>query len=74
MSTKSLSPLTSHFYRKNGVCRSIPIFAPKHRLWVLFRTARLAAAVLTCTHNIFLSKIRNKYQIFSPENFHFLQF
>ena len=36
-------PLEPHFYTtKNGVCRGIPnflIFAPKHRLWVLVRTA-----------------------------------
>ena len=27
------------------------MFAPKHRLWVLVRTASLTEAVLTCTHN-----------------------
>ena len=36
-------PLKPHFYiEKTGVCRSIPInliFDPKHRLWVLVRTA-----------------------------------
>ena len=36
-------PLEPHFYiAKLGVCRGIPIFlifAPKHRLWVLVRTA-----------------------------------
>ena len=36
------TPLNPAFNSKTGVCRSIPIFlifAPKHRLWVLFRTA-----------------------------------
>ena len=34
--------LTPLLYSKTGVCRGIPIFlifAPKHRLWVLVRTA-----------------------------------
>ena len=37
------TPLTPLLYSENGVCRGIPIFlflfAPKHRLWVLVRTA-----------------------------------
>ena len=36
------TPLTPPLYRKTGVYRGIPIFlifAPKHRLWVLVRTA-----------------------------------
>ena len=36
-------PLEPHFYiEQNGGCRGLPIFlifAPKHRLWVLVRTA-----------------------------------
>ena len=35
-------PLKPHFYILTGVCRGIPIFlifALKHRLWVLVRTA-----------------------------------
>ena len=39
----NIYPPTPHFYtKKNGVCRGIPIFlifAPKHRMWVLVRTA-----------------------------------
>ena len=42
---RAINPLKPHFYIvKLGVCRGIPtcislIFAPKHRLWVLVRTA-----------------------------------
>ena len=47
-------PLTPHFYIVKlgftGVYFFL-IFAPKHRLWVLVRTALLTEAVLTCTHN-----------------------
>ena len=42
MSVKSIPPCTPLLYRKNGVCRGIPIFlifTLKHRLWVLVRTA-----------------------------------
>ena len=42
MSVKCISPYTPLLYSKAGVCRGIPIFlifAPKHRLWVLVRTA-----------------------------------
>ena len=42
MSMKSIPPHTPLLYRKTGECRGIPIFlsfAPKHRLWVLVRTA-----------------------------------
>ena len=42
MSVKCLLPQTPLLYTKTGVCRGIPIFlifAPKHRLWVLVRTA-----------------------------------
>ena len=49
-------PLEPHFYSKIGLCRVIPIFlivAPKHRLWVLVRTASAPLmAVLTCTYNL----------------------
>ena len=45
------APLTPHFYIVKqgftGVCMFL-IFTPKHRLWVLVRTA----SVLTCTHNL----------------------
>ena len=42
MSVQSIPPQTPLLYSKTGVCRGIPIFlifAPKHRLWVLVRTA-----------------------------------
>ena len=42
MSVKCVPPQTPLLYSKTGVCRGIPIFlifAPKHRLWVLVRTA-----------------------------------
>ena len=42
MPVKYIPPSTPILYRKTGVCRGIPIFlifAPKHRLWVLVRTA-----------------------------------
>ena len=38
------SPLNPTFYGENGVCMCMPIFLsfdPKHRLWVLVRTALL---------------------------------
>ena len=46
------------------------ISAPKHRLWVLVRTA--SPAVLTSTHNLCFEQKYEKYQNFSSENFHFL--
>ena len=42
MSVKCIHPYTPLLYSKTGVYRSIyifVIFAPKHRLWVLIRTA-----------------------------------
>ena len=42
MSVYSLPPQIALLYSETGVCRGIPIFlifAPKHRLWVLVRTA-----------------------------------
>ena len=42
MSVQYIPPQTPLLYSKTGVCRGIPIFlifAPKHRLWVLIRTA-----------------------------------
>ena len=49
-----VTPLNPTFiYSKTGVCRGIPIFDPKHRLWILI-------AVLMCTHNqCFEQKIKN---------------
>ena len=77
MSVKCVPPL---LFSKTGVCRGIPIFlifAPKHRLWVLVRTAslrRFYEEVRTCTHNLCFEQKQEKYQIFSTENFQFLQF
>ena len=43
MSVTCIPPYTPLLYNKTGVCRGIPIFffifLPKHRLWVLVRTA-----------------------------------
>ena len=42
MSVQRIPPYTPLLYSKTGVCRGIPIFlifAPKHGLWVLVRTA-----------------------------------
>ena len=44
MSVKCISPHTPLFYNKNGIHKGISIFLifhPKHRLWVLVRTASL---------------------------------
>ena len=61
---------TPLLYSKTGVYRGIHyfrIFALKHRLWVLVRTA----SVLMCTHNLcFRAKIR-KLSIFYIKNFIF---
>ena len=52
------TPLKPHFYIEKlgfaGVYLFFLIFDPKHRLWVLVRTAmaRQFEAVLTCTHNL----------------------
>ena len=42
MSVQRIPAYTPILHSKTGVCRGIPIFlifAPKHRLWVLVRTA-----------------------------------
>ena len=55
-----------------GVYLFFLIFDPKHRLWVLVRTASLADAVLTCTHNLCFEQIlRKKYQCFPVNIFVF---
>ena len=54
------------------------IFALKHRLWVLVRTASEAVrrtaseAVLTSTHNLCFEQKYENYQIFFPDFFRFL--
>ena len=56
-----------------GAYISFLIFAQKHRLWVLIRTA--FEAVLTCTHNLCFEQKYEKYQIvfFLSEIFQFLE-
>ena len=58
-----VDPLTPHFYIvKLGFTGVfiffLLIFALKHRLWVLVRTA--AEVVLTCTHDLVLSTNKKK--------------
>ena len=53
MSMLLMPHCTSILYSNTGVYRGIHfflIFASKHRLWVLVRTA--TEAVLTCNHNL----------------------
>ena len=48
ISVQYIPPYTPLIYSKTGIRRGIPfflIFSPKHRLWVLVRTA-------SCTHNL----------------------
>ena len=55
MSVKCLPPQTPLLYSKNGVCRGIPIFlifALKHRLWVLVRTA--SAVIFYIFKNLYI--------------------
>ena len=54
MSVPCIHPYTPLLYSKTGVWRGIHIFlifAPKHRLWILVRTASLRQFI-TCTHNL----------------------
>ena len=65
MSVKCIPPRTPLLNSKTGVCEGISIFlifAPKHRLWVLVRTA---SAIYV------LSKNEKKYPKISTENFNF---
>ena len=55
----------NHQEQTNWGLQGIPIFLmfdPKHRLWVLVRTA---SPVLTCTHNQCFEQTYKNYQIFS---------
>ena len=56
----NVDPHTPHFYIVKlgftGVYIFFLIFALKHRLWVLVRTASVSEAVLTCTHNLCLGQ------------------
>ena len=63
MSVQRIPPYTPLLYSKTGVCRDIPIFvifAPKHRLWVLVRTASLWRFLRESTIYV-LSKNKKKY-------------
>ena len=80
MSMKSISPHTPLLCRKTGECRGIPIFlsfAPKHRLWVLVRTASVRRS------NVYPQSSKNKknikallmkFSIFKADNFLFFFF
>ena len=77
MSVKSKPPQTPLLYSKTGVCRGISIFlifAPKHRLWVLVRTASHRGGSNVYPQSMFLAKIRKifkknamKFSIFTGE-------
>ena len=80
MSMKSIPPHTPLLYRKTVECRGIPIFlsfAPKHRLWVLVRTASVRRS------NVYPQSSKNKkniksflmkFSIFKADNFLFFFF
>ena len=67
----SFDPLKPHFYIVKlgftGVYIIFLISAPKHRLWVLIRTA-----LPTSTHNLCFEQKYEKHQSFLSENFQFL--
>ena len=67
--------LKPHFYKVKlgltGVYIIFLIFAQKHRLWVLVRTASRGGSN-EHPQSIFWAEIWKKYQIFLPENFPFL--
>ena len=71
-----LSHSHTTFIRKLGCAYlCIPfflIFDPKHRLWVLIRTAS-ARPFLACTHNLCFEQDQEIYQTFSTELFSILQ-
>ena len=73
MSVCFIPPYTPLLYSKTGVYRGIHyflIFALKHILWVLVRTAS-NEAVLTCTHNICFEQKNENSTKKSTENWHF---
>ena len=71
----NFDPLKSHFYRVKlgftGVYIIILIFARKHRLWVLVRTASVLVLVKTDSNeypqSMFWAEIWKKYQSFLSE-------
>ena len=72
----NFDPLKPHFYVVKlgftGVYIIFLISTQKHRLWVLARTASLAEAVLTSTHNLCFEQKYEKILEFLSENFQFL--
>ena len=72
MSVYYISPYTPLLYSKTGVCRGITIFlifASKHRLWVLVRTASARRFLRVPT--IYVLSKNKKNIIFSDEIFNF---
>ena len=76
MSVKCIPHQTPFLYRKTGVCRGIPIFlifAPKHRVWVLVRTALARRFLRVPTINVWSKNKKNdkiflmKFSIFAFE-------
>ena len=73
MSVKCIPPYTPLLYRKTGICRVIPIFlifAQKHRLWVLVRTASARRFLRVPTIYV-LSKNKKNIEIFQLKIFNF---
>ena len=68
-------PLIPHFYIAKlgyaGIYLFFLILAPKHRLWVLVRTA---SPILICTHNQCLEQNKKKIQIYQLKFFDFYSF
>ena len=74
MSVKCVPPQTPLLYSKTGVGSGIPIFlifAPKHRLWVLVRTASARRFYRVPTIYV-LSKNKKNIEKNSTENFHLI--
>ena len=72
MKNENIPPSTPLLYSKAGVCRGIPsflIFAPKHRLWVLGRTATPTVPTIYV-----LSKNKKNIKHFLLKNFIFYNF
>ena len=71
------TPFNPLLYSKTGVCRGIPIFlifAPKHRLWVLVRTAssrrfkRVRTIYVLSKHKKNINFLPMQFSIFTGEN------
>ena len=64
---KPIPSQTPNLYRKTRVYRGILIFDPKHRLWVLVRTANVLRKILKNIKNFPI-----KVFIFTAENFFYI--